>query len=208
MADESLQAAVVSRHTIRAPFTGVIVQRHSEQGEWVNPGDVLAELISIDDLWFDFPVPQNYYPRVTENTRVSVIVEALGAENSFEAEIVAVVPVKSPGARTFLLRARADAAGSLPVTPGMSARAVLSLDTGRTAVTIPRDALLRYPDGRQTVWVLENGEAGLIVNEQLVSTGLEFDARVEIRSGLKAGDRVVTRGNESLQPGQRVAPRQ
>ena len=90
------------------------------------------------------------------------------------------------------------------MTPGMSARVNVSLRTGQRGTVVSRDAIIRYPDGRITVWVLEkNGEKAL-VRERKVAIGIAFEGFVQIRSGLKEGERVVVRGNESLQDGQAV----
>ena len=88
--------------------------------------------------------------------------------------------------------------------PGMSARAQLTLATGRRGLTVPRDAILNYPDGRVVVWVVKNGAEGPQVSETQVATGVVFDGNVEILEGLTADDQVVVRGNEALQNGQRV----
>lgn len=200
------RAAVVRRHTITAPFTGAISQRLTAVGEWVNPGDQLVELVATEGLRFDFRVPQEHFSAITESTTVRVSLDAYPGRE-FDARVVAVVPVKDPTARTFLLRAVSDDAELPTVTPGMSARAALAFDTGRSAVTVPRDALLRYPDGRTTVWVLGGEEGRRVVNERPVAIGLEFDGSVEIRSGIEDGARVVTRGNEVLRDGQTVTLR-
>ena len=70
-----------------------------------------------------------------------------------------------------------------------------------------RDALLRHPDGRTTVWVVDGDDEQLSVSERLVRTGLAFDGQVVVRSGLDAGQRVVVEGNEALQQGQGVTIR-
>ena len=87
----------------------------------------------------------------------------------------------------------------------MSARAALNLDSGRRGMVIPRDALIKYPDGRDVVWVVEESEGGDIAAQKRVDTGLVFSGMVEIRKGLSLTDRVVVEGNETLQAGQRVA---
>lgn len=200
------QQAIVDRHSLRAPFAGVISQRHTELGEWVNPGDGLLELVATDNLRFDFRVAQDYFGTLTPDTPVEITLDAL-ANRSFEARIDAIVPVNNPGARTFLVRVLADPAkleDTAAVTPGMSVHGTLRLDTGRTGITVSRDAILRFPDGRVTVWVVEENTELRVVREQVVQTGLEFDGLIEITSGLDDGDIVVTRGNETLQEGQRV----
>jgi membrane fusion protein, multidrug efflux system len=84
--------------------------------------------------------------------------------------------------------------------------ALLQLAAGRSGVTVPRDAILRYPDGRVVVWsVAESPDGAAIAVENVVNIGLSFGGRIEIRSGLAAGSQVVVRGNEALQPGQAVA---
>ena len=200
------QKAVVRRHEVRAPFTGVVSRRLAQVGEWVNPGDGLVELVATSGLRFDFRVPQNFYARLDPDTRVDLTLDAVPDE-VVPGRVQAIVPVKDPGARTFLLRVVTDAQHSLPVTPGMSARAAIRVDTGRKAVVVPRDAVLMYPDGRRTVWVVESEEGNAIVHEKRVQTGLEFDGLVEIKSGLAAGLDIVTRGNEALRDGEAVSPR-
>ena len=79
------------------------------------------------------------------------------------------------------------------------------LDAGRSAPVVPRDAIIRYPDGRVIVWTVERDGDATVVAERLVRTGLVFDGLVEIRAGLAPGARVVVQGNEALQVGQPVS---
>ncbi|MEJ2604776.1 MAG: efflux RND transporter periplasmic adaptor subunit [Gammaproteobacteria bacterium] len=180
-------AAVLRRHRISAPFGGVVSRREAEVGEWVNPNDPLLELVAIDGLRFDFRAPQEIFPDITAETPVHVSLDA-HPEARYTGRIQAIVPVSDPSARTFLLRVLPADPERLDFTPGMSARAALLIDTGRTGVTVPRDALIRYPDGRTTVWVIADEGDGLVVHERQVT-------------------RVVTRGNEALRDGQSVTLR-
>lgn len=201
------QRAIVARHTLKAPFAGVISERYAELGEWVSPGDGLLELVETDNLRFDFRVGQEHFASLSLQTPVEIALDAL-PNSSVPGHIDTIVPVKNPGARTFLVRVLADtgaADGSPSITPGMSVRGKLNIDTGRSGVVVPRDAILRFPDGRVTVWVIDAGGDVPVVRERLVRTGLEFDGVVEVTSGLAAGDRVVVRGNETLQEGQTVS---
>jgi RND family efflux transporter MFP subunit len=200
------QEAVLRRHEVRAPFAGVVSERLAQVGEWVSPGDGLVELVATEDLRFDFRVPQTYYARLDEDTRVDLTLDAVPDE-IVPGRIQSIVPVKDPGARTFLLRVVTDAQHRLPVTPGMSARGAIRIDTHRQAVVVPRDAVLMYPDGRKTVWVVEVEDGESVVHEKRIEAGIEFDGLVEVRSGLEAGLDVVTRGNEALRDGEVVMPR-
>jgi RND family efflux transporter MFP subunit len=202
----SQQRAIVNRHNVRAPFAGAVSRRLAEVGEWVNPGNGLIELVATDKLRFDFRVPQTRYAQVEKSTPVDISVDALPGR-VIRGRVQAIVPVKDPGARTFLLRVVADAADTLNVTPGMSARAAVQIDAHRSGVVVPRDALLRYPDGRTTVWVVERENGETITHEKRVETGVEFGELVEIRGGIAADTPVVTRGNEVLRDGQAVTIR-
>lgn len=200
------QEAIVARHTLKAPFAGVISMRHTELGEWVNPGDGLLELVATENLRFDFRVSQDYFGALTPDTPVEIALDAI-SDRALRGRIDAIVPVKNPGARTFLVRVLADdveASETMAITPGMSVRGKLKLNTGRRGVAVSRDAILRFPDGRITVWVVDDGDELPVVREQAVQTGFEFDGLVEITTGLVEGDLVVTRGNETLQDGQAV----
>ncbi|MEO1034856.1 MAG: efflux RND transporter periplasmic adaptor subunit [Pseudomonadota bacterium] len=202
----SEQRAIVARHEIKAPFAGVVSRRIAQVGEWVAPGNGLVELVATDGLRFDFQVPQTYFAQIDADGQVSLRIDAL-PDQEIAGVIQAIVPVNDPGARTFLLRVVMAAGSNAAVTPGMSARATLRIDAGRRAVVVPRDAIIRYPDGRKAVWVAESNGSQTTVREQRVETGIEFDGLVEVRSGLTAGLAVVSRGNESLREGEVVTER-
>ncbi len=202
--------AVALRHTVKAPFDGVISQRTAELGEWVNPGDGLFQLVATQGLRFDFQMGQDFYPQLELGMAMEISLDSAPGQ-VFPGKVSAIVPVSAPGARTFLVRATAaDAApGSLAwVTPGMSVNGRLGMGSGRSGVVVSRDALLRYPDGRVTVFLVDGSapgrEGSATVREQVVAIGMEFDGVAEILDGLAAGDAVVVRGNESLQDGQTV----
>ena len=201
-AEEDRQQARVQRHTLQAPFGGVISERLTETGEWIEPGRPVVTLVAIDDLRIEFRVPQEFYPRINSQSTVGVTLDAL-PEREFDGTIDAVVPVSDASSRTFLIHVRVDA-GDARLTPGMSVHGKLNLSTGRRGVVISRDAILRYPDGRVTVWVINPDSEPPTVYEKRVVTGDGFNGLIQIREGIQADDVIVVRGNESLQEGQQV----
>lgn len=205
-AEQRREAERLARHTLDAPFAGVISRKLTEAGEWVAPGDQVIELVADRGLRIDFQVPQRLFPRIAADTGMEVRVDPLPGQ-VVAARIGEIVPVSDPSARTFLVRAYPQAA-DLPLTPGMSASGMLRLGTGRSAVVVSRDALLRHPDGRVTVWTLDRPDGEAVVRERQVVTGLSFDGRVVIREGIEAGSLVVVEGNEALRDGQRVQVRE
>ena len=199
-AEADRQAALVARHSVRAPFAGVIGSKLTEAGAWVTPGTAVVELVAIAKLRLDFRAPQELLSRIGPDT---VLLVRGNDGELVRAKIEAAVPVTDPTARTFLLRASAGAEAGF--APGMSALGVLRLVSSRHNVSIPRDALVRYPDGRTSVWLVEGSDDTATVKERLVTTGSVAAGEVEIRAGLSGGERVVVRGNEALQDGQEVS---
>ena len=194
--------ALLERHTLKAPFDGVVARRDADLGEWVDPDNPVFELVAVDRLRLDLQVPQGYYGRVDADTGLSVTLDALPGER-FDAAVSTVVPISDPAARTFLVRARLDNRQGR-MTPGMSGRATVRIGTGRQGIVVPRDALIRYPDGRTVVWIATGEGERRRVQERRIRTGLATARSVEVREGLEAGTEVVVRGNESLRQNQEV----
>jgi membrane fusion protein (multidrug efflux system) len=201
-AEQKRRAVILDRHKLKAPFDGVISKRMVEVGQWVTPGTAVFELVAMKNFRIDVPVPQYYYARLREGADVAIEVDTLPGEE-IPAKIGALIPVSDPDARTFTLRVL-PTRDNIPITPGMSARVLVDLDTGAHDVVVSRDALIRYPDGRITVWVVNTEGDKLSVTERRIEIGLAFDGLVQVLSGLKEGERVVVRGNESLREGQAV----
>ncbi|MGB1557150.1 MAG: efflux RND transporter periplasmic adaptor subunit [Oceanococcaceae bacterium] len=192
--------ARLQKHSLRAPFAGVVRQRHVAPGAWVNTGTAVLELVAVEGLVLDVQVPQAALSLLAERTP---LVRMDGDPEPVLADKPLRVPVIDERSRTFLVRI------PLPnpdgrVLPGMSAEAALPLAQARQALAIPRDATLRYPDGSRVVWVLEGPDAKATVRRQAVEVRAERGEQLLVGAGLAAEDRIVVRGNERLREGQSV----
>jgi RND family efflux transporter MFP subunit len=204
-AEAGLRQATLARHTMRAPFDGVIAAKLTESGEWVTPGQAVLSLISTSELRLDFQVAEDYLSLVGPETEIDYTIGP-DSDVRYTGQFATAVPVANRDDRTFLLRVSPQA--SRPgLMPGRSVSARLRVPIGRTGLVLPRDALLRYPDGRTVAWIVEAQGETLKARDVVVITGLQFDGLTEILDGLSAGDRVVVQGNEALHPGQPVVLR-
>lgn len=201
-AEAGYQDALLQRHRLTAPFGGVINRRLVDLGERASPDNAVFELVAVERLELDIAVPQRHFASIAVGTPMRVRVDA-SARTTFEATVDEVIPVADANSRTFRVRTRIDNSDGM-LAPGMSAKGTLRIDTGREEVVIPRDALLRQPNGRTVVWIVHEDGDPTQVEERPVETGLQFDGQVAIPDGLKAGMVVVTEGNEALQNEQRV----
>ncbi len=199
----------LNRHRIVAPFAGVIAEKFVESGEWVSPGTAIVELIANQDVLVDVSLPQKYFSQLSDQTRFALTIDAIPGRTVM-GQRAALSPVSDPTMRTFKLRVSlpADVNETMPgIAPGMSAQVTLTLTSDAQSVVVPRDSVVRKAGGRTTVWVAQMlaGDDGFAtVTEKTVRIGNSFDENVVVFSGLKAIDRVVVSGNESLREKQKV----
>lgn len=187
----------LSKLQIRAPFAGILGLREVSIGEYVETGRRLTRMAQIDPIKLDVLVPERNLAALSTGLPVEVQIDALGGER-FHGELVAIDPVVDPVSRTVAVRAR------LPnpqrrLKPGMFARVSIELSRREQALWIPEQALVPQT---QTVSVFRviDGRA----EQTEVTTGLRKPGLVEILSGLRDGDRVVTAGQMKISQGSEV----
>lgn len=204
---EEQQLEQIERHQLVAPFSGAIARKAAEAGEWVDTGAMVLELVETDALWFELQVAQEFLSTVGPSTTATLTLDA-DPQRTFAARVDVVVPVKDPVSRTFLTRLTFEDPDGF-ASPGMSGSAALRVDAGDSdSVTVPRDAVMRYPDGTAKVWMVRQEDGVPVAQSVTVSTVASLGKTVEVTEGLKGGEQVIVRGNEGLSEGQRVAPRE
>ena len=208
-ADLSRQQELLRRHTVRAPFDGVIVGKLAEVGQWVRSDLAVLELAEIATLRIEVPLPQERYATVQIGQPGFIEFDALAGE-IFQGEVVRKIPLSRDQVRTFPVWIDFPNHERL-IAPGMSARVNLSLtEPGALSVVVPNDALVRRAGGDVVVWVMREKDAAYIAVPAQVRVGRTNDKFTEIVSGpVEPGDWVVVRGNETLRPQQpiRIAER-
>ncbi|MCB1954779.1 MAG: efflux RND transporter periplasmic adaptor subunit [Rhodocyclaceae bacterium] len=191
----------IARHRVMAPFDGVIVQRMAEVGEWVDTGDALFELVALTPLRVDVQMPQERFAAVEPGAPVTILPDALPGVR-LAGHVDTRVPVGDAVARTFLVRILLETAHER-IAPGMSVHVRFALPSRDAGLSVPRDAVVRSPDGQAEVWLAEASADGkVIARRRSVNMAGALGDRVGIRDGLQAGDRVIVRGNERLRDGQ------
>lgn len=202
-ARKSQQQERIARHKLIAPYDGVIGDKLSEAGEWVTTGTPVVELVEMKDLRFDVQVPQEFLGRVQNAENATVTLDAF-PDKTFQAELSYVVPVKNAISRTFLTRLLLKDPGGT-AGPGMSGTATLvSRQTNGATVQVPRDAVVRFPDGSAKVWIVQQSDSGSTVVSRIVKTAGELGAMAKITEGLEGGETLVLKGNEGLRENQQV----
>jgi len=182
---------------IRAPFDGVVGLREVSVGDYVKSGDALVDLVRMDPIEVDLRAPETVLSSLALGQKINLGVDSIPGQ-IFAGAIVAIAPTVDLGGRSVLLRARlANSEGKL--RPGMSARVQIVLGTNPNALMVPEQAI--WPNGdEKMVYVVKDGVAKLVP----VTLGVRQPGLVEVVTGLKAGDEVVTAGQLKLFDGAKV----
>lgn len=197
----------ISKKNIRAPFSGKIGIRQVNIGQYINPGDMLVSLQSLDPLYVDFSLPEQYLKSLYLNQRISLKVDAYPGEK-FYGKITAINALVTEATRSINVQ------GTLPNTnyrlyPGSFANVSVYLPKRKSVVTVPQTAMT-YSLYGNTVYVVEQkgkdkkGKPILRAYERYATVGPMKDNVVVIKKGIKAGEIVVTSGQNKLQNGTRV----
>ncbi len=204
-AQRQVQQEQLQRHTLKAPFTGVIAEKLTETGQWVRADSAAFRLAQMDPLFIEVRVPERYFGRLRVGAGVQ-LVPGFQADLDISTKIERIVPVSDPDSRTFLARLKIPNP-DWSLVPGMAVRAEFSLSDAQTGAVlqVPADALVRRTDGSTLVWAVRSEKDTSVAQPIAVTVGRSANNHVEIHSGqLKAGDPVVILGNESLRAGQLV----
>ena len=183
---------------IRAPFAGRIARMMTEVGDLAVPlSKPLLELVSLQDMKAVVSVPQVDIGRLTTGLAVNLRMPA--ADLTVTSRIEKIYPLLDPVTRNATFEACLGCGPeALPDTlyPGMALEATVILAHHDEALAIPHHALLRRGDA-QGVFLFEDGEA----RWRAVQSGAVEGGRVLIRSGLKAGDRLIVTPDPRLRDG-------
>jgi RND family efflux transporter MFP subunit len=194
-ADAQLARINLSYTTVRAPFPGVVTQRHTDVGAYVNVGQGVVTLIDDNALEIEADVPASRISSLTPGTEISARINGL----SINARVRAAVPQENPLTRTRVVRFSADMAALRGHLAGnQSVTVAIPISSGQV-VSVHKDAILKRR-GNDIVFVVVDGAA----QPRNIAIGDAVGGRFTVRDGLQVGEVVVVRGNERLYPGQPV----
>ena len=173
---------------VRTPQAGVVLERLITTGTAVTPGTPMFVVSDIESLWALAEIDEASLPQIRVGAPVSVRVPAYGDE-AFSATVTQVADTLNPETRRAVVRCRL-ANPDRRLKPGMFARLSLTGAAPPAAFDVPADAIQDLGE-RRVVFVPDGNGA---YRPRDVEVGAERKGRVEIRRGLTAGERVVTRG--------------
>ena len=178
---------------VTAPISGVVAQRMIKTGNLVQISTPIFRIVENDRLEATLNVPERNLEAIRNGLPVTMTVDAVPGK-SFDGRVARISPVVDSGSGTFRVICAFDGGGVLQ--PGMFGRIAVVFDRRAGALAIPRIAMLE-DDNQPAVFTVRDGKAVRVP----VKTGYVEGEWVEVLSGLKGGDSVVTAGKAALRDG-------
>lgn len=198
------QAATVAKKAIQAPFKGRLGICLVNLGQYLNPGDKIVTLQSLDPVYVDFYLPQQTLTQLAKNQVITFTTDAY-PHLSFTGKVTAINPKVDPATRNVGVEAILSNP-EFKLLPGMYG--VVEIHTGapKEVMTLPQTAISYNPYG-EVVYVLkphgkdQKGKDLFKAHQQLVTVGENRGTQVQILKGLQKGDLVVTAGQLKIKNG-------
>jgi membrane fusion protein (multidrug efflux system) len=201
-ANVAQQAALVAKKTIRAPFAGRLGITTVNPGQYLNPGDKIVTLQTIDPIYVDFNLPQKQLASISLGQTLKLASDAFPGQ-PFPGKITAINPKVDSSTRNIQIEATV-ANPKAQLLPGMFANVDVDAGAKKGYLTLPQTAVTYNPYG-STVFVLRPGDKNnpkcnfdLQAQQVFITTGPTRGDQVAVLTGLKEGEQVVTSGQLKL----------
>lgn len=219
------QAAVVAKKSIRAPFAGRLGISALNPGQYVNAGDKLVTLQTLDPIYVDFTLPQQQLAGLAVGQVVNLTVDTFPGQ-SFSGKINAISPKVDAATRNVQVEATIANPRQV-LLPGMFANVKIDIGGMQEYLTLPSTAVTYNPYG-STVYVVKpadppkasasgtpgtpgtpapapatdaSGKPQLVAQQIFIETGPTRGDQIAIVKGLQAGQVVVSSGQNKLKNG-------
>lgn len=193
VSQQKLRAKDLADTKLYAPINGMLLQKIGEEGEMTSAGMPVLVVSDISKVKVNAYIPESRLKDISIGQDVMIRIDAVGAVR--QGKVSEVGGMADPAARAFTVKTIVDNPG-YAIRPGMIAEATFDVKGNMTAISISCSALLRTPDGQPYVYVADKGRRKAF--RRNVSIGAVRGNRIEVSSGLKAGETVVIGGAQKL----------
>lgn len=191
----------LARTVVRAPFAGILDERHVDVGTMVGPGKTVGRLVDLDPIKVFAGVPERYATDVHMGARAQLVFEAVRAE-VYAASIRYVGASIDPRSRTFPIEIEVPNQDH-SIKPQMVGNMAITRQEVAEAIVVPQDALVRVEDGYVVYVAIEQG-GHMVAEVRDVILGPTRRNLVVVEDGLVAGEQLVVVGQKSVANGDRV----
>lgn len=185
--------------TITSPIEGIVGYRAAEVGEWATAGQKLLTLVDNSHLYLDCDVAEQDVTILKEGMDVDVSIDSLG--DTVKGTLIYISPSIDTSNRSYRVRLELDTSSGL-LRGGMFGRCEVTATQRRDTLFLPKEAVVDH-NGKKYVFVLT---ADHTVKEVLVRLGLANDDFLEIKEGIRVGEKVAVSNISKLKNGMTVNP--
>lgn len=202
------QAAVVKQLTITAPFKGRLGVSLVNPGQYLNPGDTVVNLQSLDPIYVDFYLPQNQLGNVAVGQNVTVTLDAF-ADRQFIGKVTTINPIVEKDTRNVEVEATVPNPDMI-LLPGMFTTVYVNRGVTEKHITIPKAAVTFNPYGDLVYHVTgspqkKNGKTVYVAKQKFITVGESRGDQVAVLDGIKEGEEIITGGQLKLKNGSLIA---
>ena len=195
-ADIEATKIAISKTEIRAPYTGTLGLRNVSMGAYIAPNDIIANIRQVDKLKLEFSIPEKYAKEINAGYNVSFVVD--GGRGRHTAKVIATENSVDQTTRT--LKVKALVVEKHPeLIPGVFAKVNLQLGKTENALLVPTQSVIPNARNKQVIVVRRDS-----VVYSVVETGMRDSVYIQLTSGVKPGDTVVTTGLMAIRPNSKV----
>ncbi|KEY19532.1 efflux RND transporter periplasmic adaptor subunit [Kaistella antarctica] len=194
--------ANLAKTAIVAPFSGVVDEVITQNGQVVSPGTDIVKLISLGMMRVEADVPETYLAKVRQGTSVKVFLPTLNQTISSSVRLVG--NYINPTNRTFKIEIPISNSGGV-IKPNLLAQVKIEDYVNPNAIQVAQQYIFEDASKRSYVFVATNIKGkDAVARKVFVNPGEKSENVVEITTGLKAGDIIITDGSKNLSDGQKV----
>lgn len=185
----------VAKTKITAPFDGIVDHIIADTGSNMAPGATpILRFVNLDHMYLSGELPEKHLPNIRKKAQAKVQVPVLGKE--WDSEVSLVGNFINPNNRSFRIEIDLDNPEGI-LKPNMTAQVLLNDYTNPEALLVPLKNILKNQEGKSYVFVLQAVDGKKDTYKAIktfIELGAESNNLLEIKSGLKAGDRVLQEG--------------
>src|SRR5690554_6596793 len=193
----------LAKTIITAPFSGVVDDVISDQGQVVSVGQTeIIRLVNLSNMYVKASIPETYLKNIKEGTMVIVNLASINEE--FTGKVRQVGNYINPNNRSFDIQIEIPNKDGL-VKPNMIATVKVNDYQAENTITVPENVLQENSAGETIAFIYKPindsiGEA----KRTIIQTGLSYANHTEVKSGLAKGDTIILEGAKNIRDGQKV----
>ena len=197
---EALKAQL-AMYSVKAPFAGIIDELRPKVGEMASPMSPVARIINLDEMYIKCDVSESYLSKIQEGDSVGVYFPSL--ERTLATKISRIGQYINPNNRSFVIRLNINNRDN-SLKPNLLGEVRIRDFSVDSVAVLSSSLIQQLPDGSDFVYVLEKTGNSYKTVRRSVSTGMSYDVKTHVTSGLTGTESIVAEGSKAIRDGEIV----